>query len=130
MPAMACSLRFWVSIYSDSLALPNGKLSMSTSSAFVVQASQGVGKVWWREPYVWLVIGGPLVVVVAAVWTGVIAFTNPDPVLDPRNIGQAEFMVQSKKAQYAKDNLVNMQPAMVGRNHAASPLPLEPVGTK
>lgn len=87
-------------------------------------------KVWWREPYLWLVIGGPLVVVVAGITTAVIAVKNPDPVLDPRNVAQSEFMVQSKQAQLAKDHLVNLQPAMLGRNHAASPLPLEPVANK
>lgn len=80
---------------------------------------------WWREPYVWLVIGGPLVVVAAGIMTVVIAVKNPDPVLDPRNLAQSEFMAQSKQAQAAKDNLANLQPAMLGRNHAASPLPLE-----
>lgn len=87
-------------------------------------------KVWWREPYFWLVIGGPLVVVVAGIATAVIAVKNPDPVLDPRNVAQSEFMVQSKQAQSAKDQLVNLQPAMLGRNHAASPLPLAPAAQK
>jgi hypothetical protein len=87
-------------------------------------------KVWWREPYLWLVIGGPLVVVVAGIATAVIAVKNPDPVLDPRNVAQSEFMVQSKQAQSAKDQLVNLQPAMLGRNHAASPLPLGPAAQK
>jgi len=87
-------------------------------------------KVWWREPYLWLVIGGPLVVVVAGITTAVIAVKNADPVLDPRNVAQSDFMVQSKQAQLAKDQLVNLQPAMLGRNHAASPLPLEPIGNK
>lgn len=57
-------------------------------------------RVWWREPYLWLVIVGPLVVVVAALVTAAIAVKNQDPVLNARNTGQA---------------------AMVGRNHAASP---------
>lgn len=37
---------------------------------------------WWREPMVWIVIGGPAVVVVAAIATAVIAVRNQDPVLD------------------------------------------------
>ena len=40
------------------------------------------GRPWWREPMVWLVIGGPAVVVVAAIATAVIAVRNADPVLD------------------------------------------------
>jgi hypothetical protein len=100
------------------------------SAALLLENGSVPHKVWWREPYLWLVIGGPLVVVVAAIATAVIAFRNPDPVLDPRNVVQSEYMVQSKQAQLAKDHLVNLQPAMLGRNHAASPLPLEPVPNK
>ena len=36
---------------------------------------------WWRYGMVWLVIGGPAVVVVACIATLVIAVTHPDPVL-------------------------------------------------
>lgn len=58
---------------------------------------------WWREPYVWLVIGGPLVVVVAGIATVVIAVRNPDPVLQERPTTAAQV------------------PAQKGRNHAATP---------
>lgn len=37
---------------------------------------------WWRYPMVWLVVGGPLAVVVAGVATVVIAYQNIDPVMD------------------------------------------------
>lgn len=37
---------------------------------------------WYRLPIVWMVIGGPAVVVVAALATVVIAVKNVDPVLD------------------------------------------------
>ncbi len=36
---------------------------------------------WWRHGMVWLVIGGPAVVVIACIATAVIAVTHPDPVL-------------------------------------------------
>jgi uncharacterized protein len=36
---------------------------------------------WWRHGMVWLVIGGPAVVVIASIATLVIAITHPDPVL-------------------------------------------------
>lgn len=54
---------------------------------------------WWREPMMWLVVGGPTVVVVAAIVTAVIAVRGADPVLDTRQ----------------------GQPAVQGRNHAATP---------
>lgn len=60
--------------------------------------------VWWRLPIVWLVIGGPALVVVASFVTLTLAIRNPDPVLaTPAAKNKAE------------------QPAVQGRNHAATP---------
>ena len=56
-----------------------------------------VGQPWWRFGLVWMVIGGPAVVVVAGFITFYIAATNPDPVLN-----------------------VTPRTAMQGRNHAAT----------
>lgn len=56
-------------------------------------------RAWWREPMMWIVVGGPLIVVLAAIATAVIAVRNADPVLDTRS----------------------GQPALQGRNHAATP---------
>ncbi len=36
---------------------------------------------WWRVGMVWLVLGGPAVVVVAALSTAVIAYHDADPVV-------------------------------------------------
>jgi uncharacterized protein len=58
---------------------------------------------WWREPMVWLVIGGPAVVVVAAVITAVIAIRGADEVLPHEDTTFAE------------------KPALQGRNQAAAP---------
>jgi hypothetical protein len=63
---------------------------------------------WWREPMVWLVVGGPAVVVVAAIATGVIAWRGADAlVIDP---------VAAKVPQASP-----LQPALAARNHAATP---------
>jgi hypothetical protein len=59
---------------------------------------------WWREPMMWLVIGGPLLVVVASFITLSLAIRHPDPVLT------------TPKAQSKAE-----QPAVQGRNHAATP---------
>lgn len=37
---------------------------------------------WWRVGMVWLVLGGPAVVVAAGIATAVIAYTNVEPVID------------------------------------------------
>lgn len=60
--------------------------------------------VWWRVPMVWLVIGGPALVVVASFATLALAILNPDPVLSVAN--------GSSRTE---------QPAVQARNHAASP---------
>jgi hypothetical protein len=55
---------------------------------------------WWREPIMWLVVGGPAAVVLAGVATAAIAIRGADPVI---------------KADAAKP------PAVQARNHAATP---------
>ena len=68
------------------------------------QSWQGPVAPWWRHGMVWLVVGGPLVVVVASVATLLIAVAYPDPVLPVRG--------PASEAQ---------QPAVQARNHAATP---------
>lgn len=58
---------------------------------------------WYRLPIVWLVIGGPAVVVVASLITVFIAVKNVDPVID----------VTKAPSQ------PGLAPAVQGRNHAA-----------
>ncbi len=59
---------------------------------------------WWRVRMVWLVIGGPLAVVVASFVTLALAILNPDPVL----VAPAELDAAHT-------------PAVAARNHAAQP---------
>ncbi len=63
--------------------------------------------VWWRLPIVWLVIGGPALVVVASFVTLALAIRHPDPVLNTSSA--------------AADGGRSAQPAMQARNHAATP---------
>lgn len=58
---------------------------------------------WWRVGMVWLVVGGPLAVVVAGVVTAVIAVRGADPVL-----------TAEERGSFAE------RPAVQGRNHAAT----------
>jgi len=59
---------------------------------------------WFRLPIVWMVIGGPAIVVVASFVTLALAIMNPDPVLRAAPVTNAADM-----------------PAVQGRNHAATP---------
>jgi len=65
---------------------------------------------WWRVGMVWLVLGGPLAVVVAAVVTAAIAVN-----------GAEEVLTRPSPEASAKD--AHLMPAVQGRNHAASPKP-------
>jgi uncharacterized protein len=68
--------------------------------------TDSVATPWWRVPFVWMVIGGPLAVVVAGFATLALAIANPDPVI----------------VAPASDKAADM-PAVQGRNHAATPRP-------
>lgn len=61
-------------------------------------------KPWWKFKMMWLVVGGPLVVVAASFFTLSLAIRFPDPVVATSNgpVDAAHL------------------PAMQGRNHAAT----------
>jgi uncharacterized protein len=65
-------------------------------------------KPWWRYPIVWLVIAGPVAVILAGFWTLKLAMAIADPVL-----------TVSPDAQTQVRSLAD-QPAVQARNHAAT----------
>lgn len=69
---------------------------------------------WWKHGYVWLVIAGPAVVVVAALVTLWLAASSPDPVLS------VDHYRRAADSSAANHTLI---PALQGRNHAATPPP-------
>jgi hypothetical protein len=72
---------------------------------------------WWRHGYVWLIIAGPALVVVAAVVTAVIAIRGQDPVIDP-DYYQKGLNINKTLSD---DQRRQMMPALTARNHAATP---------
>lgn len=66
----------------------------------------GAGAPWWKFPIVWLVVGGPLIVVVASLNMVVVAVRNVDPVLESYN-------------STSSTSKPNEAPAVQGRNRAA-----------
>jgi len=77
-----------------------------------------VARAWWREPYLWLVISGPAVVVVAGIATAFIAISHPDPVLE-RNISAVSHKAPKDAFTHA--------PASQARNHATTAtVPVKP----
>ena len=71
------------------------------------------GAPWWSFGHVWLIIAGPAVVVVAAVVTGWIAMSKPDPVL--------EQDYYRRGIEINKTLAPEAVPAIQARNHAATP---------
>ena len=65
---------------------------------------------WWREAMVWLVIGGPLVVVLAGTVTAFIAWYGRDVEIERPEAAQQRVR--------SKDPLA---PAVGARNHAVTP---------
>jgi hypothetical protein len=63
---------------------------------------------WWRVGMVWLVVGGPLAVVVASLVTAVIAVSGAEEVL-------------TRPTQGLSADEAHLLPAVQGRNHAATP---------
>ncbi len=72
-------------------------------------------KAWWRYGYVWFLIAGPLLVIVAGTITAYIAVHSPDPVIDNDYYQHGLNINQTLKAQ--QDSLA---PAIQARNHAAT----------
>ena len=64
---------------------------------------------WWRVGMVWLVVGGPAVVVVASLATAVLAYRGAD-----------ELLVQTASARDVPVRPNGQTPALTARNHAAT----------
>lgn len=71
---------------------------------------------WWKYGHMWLVLGGPFVVVIAAISTVVIATRGADPVIDSNTYRQS---IAGQAALPTSDK--SMAPAQSLRNHAATP---------
>ncbi|TXH87171.1 MAG: nitrogen fixation protein FixH [Rhodoferax sp.] len=78
------------------------------------QSKSDASQTWWKNGYVWMVLGGPLAVVVASIATFFIAAGNPDQVIDVT----AKAAVAPKAGTAPAEDA--MVPAMVGRNHATT----------
>ncbi len=76
-------------------------------------------KSWWQYGHVWLIISGPLAVIVAGFVTLAIAIRTPDPVIADdyyrRGLDINKTLAAEKDLQLA--------PAMQSRNHVVTPKP-------
>lgn len=74
---------------------------------------------WWKYGHMWMVVGGPLIVVVASFVTLYLAVSRPDPVYAdaPKSSGSQ----QAQSGTAAEAHSPTLTPAMQARNLAASP---------
>lgn len=76
---------------------------------------------WWRCGHVWLIIAGPVIVVIAGFVTLWLALAQPDPLLSEDYYQRGLNINETLKSQDA-----SMTPAIKGRNHAATPAEDQP----
>jgi uncharacterized protein len=76
---------------------------------------------WWKNGYVWLILGGPALVVVASFVTLYLAITRPDPVTDVDYYSKG-ININKTLADKPEAKIDSMAPALLARNHAATGL--------
>ncbi len=79
------------------------------------------GAPWWKFGHVWLVVSGPLVVVVASFITLYLAITRPDPVVSDDYYQKGIEINKTLNKPAA-----SLAPAIQGRNHAATGVVAKP----
>lgn len=85
----------------------------------IAQATSAVPpEKWWKFGHVWMVVGGPAIVVVASFFTLYLAISRPDPVLD-ENYYQKGIEINKTLGGTPSSGA----PAMQARNHAATGIP-------
>lgn len=76
---------------------------------------------WWKFGYVWMVIAGPALVVVAGFFTLYLAVRFPDPVISD------DYDRTGLEINRTLDNpSASLAPAVQGRNHAQTGVPVAP----
>jgi len=74
-----------------------------------------ISRPWWQFAHVWLVVSGPLTVVIASFFTFYLAAVGTDPIVD-ENYYQKGVEINRTLA----DQPQSLAPAMQARNHAAT----------
>ena len=96
---------------------------MKENNMGMSQAQQAAPAPWWKFGYVWMVIAGPAVVVVAGFATLWLALANPESLVAEDYYRQGIEINKTLAAEREKSLL----PAVQGRNHAATPHGATPV---
>lgn len=86
-----------------------------TNAASTIARPPPTVRPWWKEPYVWMVISGPLSAVLACAVTAFYILQGPDALVSEN--AYQEGIDMSRQVQAAQPP---MQPAQIGRNHSAT----------
>lgn len=73
---------------------------------------------WWTFGYVWLVLAGPVIVVIAGFVTLYLAVSRPDPL-----VNQDTYRKGIESRQTLTTDPASLAPAVQARNHAATGTP-------
>ena len=76
---------------------------------------------WWKHGHVWLVLSGPVVVVIASFFTFYLAYIGMDTLVDEDYYRKGVELNQSQDAVPT-----NLAPAVQARNHAATGVVVKP----
>lgn len=70
-------------------------------------------KAWWKYPYVWMVISGPLSVVFACIATAIVIARNPETL-----VAEDYYKKGIEINKTLGNPSTNLAPAQAARNHA------------
>lgn len=82
-----------------------------------MESNKPQGQPWYREPMMWMVLGGPLAVVIASLTTYVLIVRGSDPILERDPVSEAQRVGK----ELTPEQIESLQPAVKARNHVASP---------
>ncbi len=89
---------------------------MSTQPLSPCQGTIETPPPWWKFGHVWLILAGPIVVIVAGIATFWLAVRNPETMVAEDYYRQG---IEINKTLEASEK--SLTPAMQGRNHAVTP---------
>lgn len=78
---------------------------------------------WWRHGHVWMLIAGPVIVIIAGLVTAVIAIRSPDPIVAEDYYRQGLEINKTLAARQQQPGALT--PALQARNHAATMAPAD-----
>lgn len=70
-------------------------------------------KPWWKHGYVWMILAGPIIVIIASFITLSLALKTPDPAIE-------DYYTKGININKTLEEKTKLSPALKARNHAAT----------